>query len=73
MSNAPHRTTLPRLIDPRKFAHQALDLTGPMAIKDLTRLRQALVDDDGEVAVDLMFGFDEQKLRVAKGTLHATV
>lgn len=65
-------TRLPRHIDPRKFAHQGLDLQGVIAVSELPRLAEVALegnrfDDGSEVKVELQFGVDEEKHRVISG------
>lgn len=71
MSNTPPENWLPRLIDPRKFAQQELNLSGQIAINELTRLCSFLVKPVGEVQVDLSFSINEQGHRCLNGYAHA--
>lgn len=60
-------TRLPRQIDPRKFAHQGLDLQGVIAVAELPRVADFALDKSSEVKVELEFGVDEEKHRVISG------
>ncbi len=69
MSNATLTSTLPRDIDPRKFAQQRLELNGKVAVSDLPRLAEAVADQSVVVDVDLRFDVDEEGLRVVTGVV----
>jgi uncharacterized protein len=73
MSSTSSNTRLPRHIDPRKFAHQGLDLQGDIAVSDLNRLASLVLDNAGEVKVVLEFGVDEERHRVITGEAQCAV
>lgn len=73
MSKAPSENVLPRQVDPRKFAQQRIELQGFIAISALPRLAEALASSEGEVAVDLAFGINDEGARVLTGTAKAEV
>ena len=59
---------LPRLIDPRKFAQQGLNLSGVIALSGLSRLAELSLDDSAVVDVALDFGVDEQRHKLITGS-----
>ncbi len=65
--------SLPKTLDPFKYADQRKELEGEIALQLMPRLTDMLVDDKGSVSVKLDFGRDEQNLRVINGELNATV
>lgn len=65
--------TLPKTLDPFKYADQNKILEGEIALHLMPRLAELLVDTDGRVKVELEFGRDPQKLRILKGTLTTVV
>lgn len=65
--------SLPKNIDPLKYADQAKTLEGEVKLGQLPRFSDMLVSEEGLVKVKLEFGRDEQKLRIVKGQLHASV
>lgn len=73
MLSSTQETTLPRQIDPRKFAQKGIAVTGSIAQRELPRLAEFLVDQNGVVDVDLQFYVDEQGARVLDGRLSAEV
>ena len=64
MSNVP----LPKKIDPRKLAERGVRIEGSAALNSMPNLSSLLVDDQGEVWVDLQFSCDELKIRTIQGT-----
>ncbi len=62
-----HKDNLPSKIDPFRFADQSLSLEGKLPLKGMTRLCPSLSSDEGEVAVNLQFGVDEEDIRCVKG------
>ena len=65
--------TLPKTIDPLKYADQNKILKGSLSIKLMPRLAELLADADGEVNVKLDFDRDAQNYRVLNGELDAKV
>jgi len=64
---------LPKRVDPRKLAEREAQLQGFVELKSMPQLLSLLVDDEGEVSVELKFALDEQKLRTVKGQATAKV
>jgi len=62
-------TTLPKTVDPLKYADQDKVLEGHLSIHLMPRLAETLVESTGEVDVKLIFGRDAQNLRVLNGEL----
>lgn len=73
MSSTPSNTHLPRHIDPRKFAQQGLDLSGFIAVSELTRLAEIALDSSDKVEVELEFGVDDERHRVIVGRAHCAL
>jgi len=65
--------TLPKAIDPLKYADQNKILEGSLSIKLMPRLVELLVDSNGTVDVKLEFDRDAQNYRVLNGELNAKV
>jgi len=65
--------TLPRTIEPLKLIEQRIDLEGTIALSDCERLRDILLDSEGDISISLQFGRDEEGQRVIKGSLSAEV
>lgn len=65
--------TLPKSVDPLKYADQKKVLEGSLSVHLLPRAVDALADSKGSVSVKLEFGRDEQNLRVLRGSLDARV
>tara|TARA_B110000495_G_C22781250_1_gene456959 strand:- start:66 stop:581 length:516 start_codon:yes stop_codon:yes gene_type:complete len=66
-------TPLPRVIEPLKLIEQRVDLDGAIALSDCTRLRDVLLNSEGDINFALQFGKDEDGQRVIKGSLDAVV
>ena len=65
---------LPAHIDPMQLAEKGAHLAGTLSCKSMTRLTQACLDADGEVAVDLQFGRDPNSdVSELHGTLRTAV
>lgn len=62
---------LPVHIDPLRLAQQRREISGRYRLAEFSRLGEALVDDDGEVTVELHFGIDEQGIPYMQGRLRA--
>jgi len=65
--------SLPKTVDPLKYADQNRVLEGNIAVKLLPRLCEVLAEDTGDVAVKLEFDRDGQHLRILKGSLDANL
>jgi len=65
--------SLPKTVDALKYADQNKVLEGHVAVKLMPRLLEMLEDESGFVQVYLEFDRDEQRLRVLKGRLNATL
>jgi uncharacterized protein len=61
---------IPEHIDPFRYAEQSLSLDGMVKLADLKRLEANLINREGEIAVQLQFGKDEQKITFLKGHLN---
>lgn len=57
---------IPRNIEPRKFAQQGLSLSGSLPSGELSRL-VAVVEDLGDISVELSFSVSESKHRIVTG------
>tara|TARA_R110002072_G_scaffold298816_2_gene473278 strand:+ start:20977 stop:21507 length:531 start_codon:yes stop_codon:yes gene_type:complete len=64
--------TLPKTLDPFKYADQNKILEGEIAQHLMPRLAEMLVDTNGKVKVELEFDRDPQRLRILKGVLKTT-
>lgn len=64
---------LPKVADARKFAQQRIELAGFVAISELPRLQQVVVDDSTRVEVKLSFGQDEQRRKLLTGSAEGAV
>jgi len=73
MLSTTQETSLPRQIDPRKFAQQGISIAGSVELSQLPRLESFLADKSGVVEVDLHFYVDEQRVRVLEGSVSADV
>lgn len=51
--------TLPKTVDPFRFAASGRQLSGKLAVRDMPRLLPDLLSDASEVSVSLEFGVDE--------------
>ncbi len=69
MSNTP----LLKQINPFQSAQRGLQVTGQIPIAKLERLSASLVDSQGFVEVELVFGVDEEKIRTLQGVATAKV
>ncbi|MDX1451168.1 MAG: YceD family protein [Oleiphilaceae bacterium] len=65
--------SLPKSIDPFKYADQSKVLEGSLSVHLLDRAVEMLAGSQGSIAVRLEFGRDEQNIRVLKGTLSTRV
>ena len=64
---------LPLSVDSVKPFEQGSKRSGQMPVAAFRRLLPLLVDDSGDVDVTLAFSFDEDKRRVIRGTVSATL
>ncbi len=63
---------LPHHIDPLSFAEKSKQLSGSIAIKDLARLSEILLDRSGDIEINLAFGKDG-RLAVIVGEIKANL
>jgi len=72
MSDGTPKHSIPRLIDPRRFAQQGVVLRGAVPVAELHRLRDIdLVVDS--VQAELFFSVDQQRQKVISGQLQVDV
>lgn len=64
---------LPRIVDGQKFCQQGISVSGVIGIEDLLRLEGLLSRLEGSVDVDVVFGLDEQRRRIIKGSFKSTL
>ncbi|RDH44334.1 YceD family protein [Zooshikella ganghwensis] len=64
---------LPISINPRKLAHAETRIAGSILVTDLPRFAEAIIDPEGEVALDLQFLQDEEGFYVVQGSLSVEV
>lgn len=64
---------LPTQVDPIRFADNAAKLQGTFPLKTMQRLSTSLAADQGDVAVGMSFGTDDQGVRFLKGDVEATL
>ena len=64
---------LPNEIDPIRLAQNGLKLNGELSIKDMPRLCESLVTNEGSVDVDLAFDVDEINTPYMQGKLTTNV
>ena len=64
---------LPVHIDPIRLAETRRLLQGEVALAEMSRLVEALQDNDGNVSVSLEFGIDEEGIRVMRGRVQGEV
>lgn len=70
MSEGTHLKSIPRQIEPRKFASQEVELTGPIPAEELTRLKSACVGINS-VEASVKFFVDDRREKVVKGQVNA--
>jgi uncharacterized protein len=73
MSDATFMNPLPRQIDPRKFAQQGIEIAGSVELSALTRAKELLFSDKGNVEVELSFDIGEQRILYVAGKIKAKV
>jgi uncharacterized protein len=73
MTNAPSVSSLPRQLDPRKFAQQGIEISGSVAVDDLSRLGEILPSKEGVVHATLAFGIGEQRILHVVGHISANI
>ncbi|THK41256.1 MULTISPECIES: YceD family protein [Methylophaga] len=64
---------LPREIDPFRFAHSGLQITGEIPVSKMSRLSEMLYDDSGTVLVDMQFDIDTTGTPFMLGQFAVTV
>ncbi len=57
-------------VDPYKLAGQHCNMQGSLPLMSMDRVVKLLAATDGDLAYDLSFSFDEDKLCVVSGSLH---
>ena|SRR3990167_3527321 len=66
--------TLPREVSPLKYADQGRRLSGVIALSQLPRVMEVIEDaHEGDVEIELEFSCDEQRQKLLKGRLEASV
>jgi len=65
--------SLPKTVDPLKYADQNKVLEGVIEVKQLPRLVEMLAGEQGIITAKLEFDRDEQNLRVLRGQLNTEV
>lgn len=64
---------LPKKVDPRKLAERDVRIQGLASLNGMPRLSSYLVDNDGDISVDLLFALDEQRIRTVSGKAEGRV
>ena len=64
---------LPKYVDPRKLADRGIQLTGVIAVNEMTELSQMLVQSNAKVMTELNFSRDELRIRTISGSAKVTV
>lgn len=64
---------LPKFVDPRKLAEREAKLNGYVDLRSMPELATLLVENDGQVEVELSFSLNEQKLRIVSGVAKTQV
>lgn len=67
MSDPQKRMQLPRLVDPRKLAHQGARLQGEIPTVSMDRLRAAVVDQEAAASANVAFRRDEVNRCIVEG------
>lgn len=65
--------TLPKLIDPGKWADRAAVCEAAVPLRQFTRLLDGMLGDAGDVQVDVAFARDPRGLARLTGALHTTL
>ncbi|NIR61893.1 MAG: DNA-binding protein [Gammaproteobacteria bacterium] len=64
---------MPEFVDPFRLAEVGRTLQGRLALSRLRRLSDYLIADDGEAAIEIAFGVDEQGVAFARGRVRAVL
>lgn len=64
---------LPVTVQWDRLTESGETLRGTLALRGMTRLAGCLLDDEGDVDVELEFGIDAQKVRYLRGHLRTTL
>lgn len=64
---------LPKELDPFRFAHNGIHLSGQIPLSSMRRLTDLLVTDDGMVDVDMHFDIDETGLPFMQGQFKTNI
>lgn len=67
------RQQLPKEIDPLRFAHSGLTLTGEILVSEMPRLSEILHDSSGVVSVNMRFDIDSIGIPYLDGQFAVTV
>ncbi len=67
------KVKIPITLDPVKAALKRSDYDGIIPLNTLTRLAESLLDDQGEVVVQVECGTDQQGLTVLQGSASCKV
>lgn len=70
MSEGTHLNTIPRRVEPRKFAHHEVNLAGTVPVTELKRLAEACIAVTA-VSADLAFRVEDPREKVVKGQVKA--
>jgi uncharacterized protein len=64
---------LPEHINAFRYCEKRLKINGLIKLSQLSRVKDSLLSDVGEVSVNLTFGIDEQHTKYMRGQLNTTV
>jgi uncharacterized protein len=64
---------LPKFVDPRKLADREIQISGVLAVNEMTELSEMLVGPNVDVIADLKFSRDELRIRRITGSAKVTV
>lgn len=70
MSEGTHSQSIPRCIEPRKFASHEVSLKGTVPVTELTRLAEACISVSS-VRADIAFSVENRREKVVKGEVVA--
>lgn len=73
MLSTPLNKILPQHLDPRKFAQQGITLMGEIELRGLPRIAELALPGTSEIRVELAFEVNDQKQRVLRGQIEATL
>nr|WP_067292307.1 YceD family protein [Marinobacterium profundum] len=64
---------LPKKVDPRKLAEREVRIQGLASLNGMPRLSSYLVEEEGDIIVDLLFSLDPQRIRTVSGNAQGRV